>query len=240
MRKKFGICLVALLSYLLFFASGLIAGTKLLFPWMPLVIGGGFFIVAIGFLIGAAKKKGKWGLVIASVIAGGIGCGLSASAYYIHINVFSLVSLSVLLDRLLMSAGLSVGFYLLYSLSLNLRFLEKHIKIYTYPVMISGLITLGILWGVKDSIFYSLLFFFFLLVVLFIFPLIIVAKDGKELVLHIAFAALGAFLLVTVIVLIVISEGDGFDLDFGGGSGSHLPVENPHKSKINDIDILNM
>ncbi|MFH0993524.1 MAG: hypothetical protein V1761_04145 [bacterium] len=235
MPKKFGICLLALLVLFSFFALGLLLGSTFSLKWMPLIIGGGSFVVAILFLIASGKGRKNRYLVFVSVLFSGIGCGLSASAYYIHIDLSSLATMAVFIEKILYAAGASLGFYILYALSLNIRFLEKHIKLYTYPLMIAGLIALGILWGVVDPLIFSLLFFCFLMTVLFMFPLIIVAKDVEELTYHIAFAALGAVFLITVIVLIIISEGEGFDLDFGGGSGNQLPVENPHKSKINEI-----
>jgi len=45
-------------------------------------------------------------------------------------------------------------------------------------------------------------------------------------------------LLITIIVLIILTEADGFDVGIDSASGDQIPVENPKRSQINDSELL--
>ena len=237
MRKKFWICLGSLLGFLSLFSWGMMWGLTMDWKWLPLIIGAMTFLLSAFFLVLFHYLKKRLGLAFLSVAISGFGSGLSASAYYLHIKVFEAVALSYFWNWFLILCGGAVLFFLLYSLSLNLRWIEAHLKWFTFPLLIGGLVALLILWGTAERVVFSLAFFLFLITTFFVFPLIIVAVNLRKLARNLAVASLGAFLLIAIIVLLILSQGDGFsgDLDLSGGSFS---VENPSKSRVNSQDTI--
>ena len=123
-------------------------------------------------------------------------------------------------------------FYCLYGLSLNIPILERHIKLYTYSVLIVFLLLTIALWANQDKFLFSLVFYFYINTALFVFPLIMRVETIKDLIFRLTVASFGALLLITLVTLIIISEGDGFDLDLSGRGV--IDVESPKKSKINE------
>lgn len=240
MRRKFRICFFALLGFMTLFILGLIAGTSMDWKWLPLILGGVSFLFSVFLLIASEKGRNGPAWTWLSVMVSGFGSGMSAAAYYVHIQVFELMEFTEFFRIALILAGAGLGFFILYTLTLNLPFLERHLKWYTFPLLIGGLIALGVFWGwrIGDKVWFSLAFFLFLMTAFFVIPLIIVASDAKELNLHLALVSLGAVLLITIIVLLILSNGEGFDLSIGPDSGSRLRVENPRKSRLNDSEPL--
>lgn len=205
MRKKFRICFLSLLGFLSLFFGGMMAGMTMESKWLPLILGGLAFLPAVFLLVLFHYEKKYLGLAFASLAISGFGSGLSASAYYLHIRVFEAVAPSSFWELFFILVGLAVLFFLLYSLSLNFRWIETHLKWYTYLLLIGGLVALGILWGIGDRVVFSLAFFLFLITGFFVFPLIIVASNVRKLAGNLAVVSLGAILLITVIVLIILS-----------------------------------
>jgi len=232
MRKKFWICFGSLLGFLSLFSWGMVWGLTMDWKWLPLILGGLTFLFSGFFLVLFHYLKNRLGLAFLSIAVSGFGSGLSASAYYIHIKVFETVSPSYFWNWFLILCGCAVLFYLLYSLSLNLRWIETHLKWFTFPLLIGGLVALLILWGTAERVVFSLAFFLFLISTFFVLPLIVVAVNLRKLARNLAVASLGAFFLITIIVLLILSQGDGFEgsFDLSGGSFS---VENPSKSRVN-------
>ena len=88
------------------------------------------------------------------------------------------------------------------------------------------------LWANQDKFLFSLVFYFYINAALFVFPLIMRVETIKDLIFRLTVASFGALLLITLVTLIIISEGDGFDLDLSGRGV--IDVESPKKSKINE------
>lgn len=178
--------------------------------WIGLIIG--FIVMLIGAGIYQIGKKIKIFYQI-SFILNMIGVGLSITAYY----VFKEYSLSFIdfIVAILISLVVIIGF----NLFTNISFINKHKKLITAIVIfISFFLSLALWISVKD---FSGLTFYFLNIIYFFMVASINDRDIEEVNKNMALISFGAFILVSIIVFIIISEGealsglDGADLGIG-------------------------
>lgn len=232
MKKKFLLCFSYLTFFNLLTSLFILLGSAYITRIILAILLAVFaFLLAIPLAFTLREKKP---LMISSALIGlcAIGTGFAISAYFIHINFKEAIDLAILGKNILIANIGILLFYCLYSLSLNIDILEDHIKLYTYSLLLVLLIVAVLLWVNQDKYLFSLVFYFYLNAALYIFPLIVRAENVEDLYLHLVVASFGAFLLITVVTIIIISEGDGFDLDLISSSG--VDVESPRKSKVNE------
>ncbi len=232
MKKKFGICF----GYLVFFniftgLSTWLFSALLTDKRLAITIAAAVFVLGI-FLGFTLQRKRPLPVNSAIIALSGIGTGLAVSAYFIHVNFKDFIDLATLGQNILLADIAVLTFYCLYGLSLNIPILERHIKLYTYSVLIVFLLLTIALWANQDKFLFSLVFYFYSNTALFVFPLIMRVETIKDLIFRLTVASFGALLLITLVTLIIISEGDGFDLDLSGRGV--IDVESPKKSKINE------
>ena len=177
--------------------------------WIGLIIGVGFMILGI-IIYRFGKTHGLFYLL--SFISNMIGVGLSITAYY----VFKEYSLALydFIFAIIVSMLMLSGF-------LGLTFMErvkKHIKWMTGVIILMSFVLSLILWLSVDE-FSGLSFYFLNIIYFFMVGMISVTDSLKDLSKEMAWVSFGAFILVSIIVLIIISEGEalsGMDgVDFG-------------------------
>lgn len=179
--------------------------------WYGLLVGIPLMLLAIPFhVLGNEKKIGY----LISFLLNSVGNGFSASAYYLQRNV------SVNLTSALMAAIPACGVLLLAFLLLQI-FWKKKVAIITAVVIESMLLAAAVVfWIIWDAGFFSFGFFCLLIALFYLCVLAFLLKKNDSVVLqNISFGSFGAFLALTIVVLIILSEGeilDGIDLDLRG------------------------
>ena len=172
--------------------------------WLGIIIGVIFMI--IGIIVYQFGKKYLFTFFL-SFILNMIGVGLSITSYYVF-KEYSL-TLYEFSYAFIISLSLLIGF----SLLTLINALNKHIKWFLAIIIVVSFITSLILWLSSDQ--FTGLSFYFLNVIYFFMVGIIQSSDSiKKLSKEMAFVSFGAFILISLIVLIIISEGDalsGFD-----------------------------
>lgn len=168
-------------------------------------------ILAIPFHIWG-KKNGIGYLV--SFLLNSIGNGFSVSAYYLVKEV------NISLYEMLMSSVFAAGILLLVYLMLQIFSKTKKVTVTTATIINVVLMAAAIiLWILRDAGFYSFGFFSLLISMFYLCVFGININHKKRPVLRdISFGSFGTFVIITVVVLAILSEGeilDGLDFDLG-------------------------
>lgn len=179
--------------------------------WLGLIIGICFMILGIT-LYQFGKKKGIFYLL--SFIFNMVGVGLSITSYYIF-KAYSLklfdFTFAITIAMLMLSGFLRLT---------TIESVKKYIKWITGLIILISFIVSLILWLSINE--YSGLSFYFLnIIYFFMVGMISVTESLKDLSREMAWISFGAFIFISIIVLIIISEGealsgmDGIDLVSG-------------------------
>lgn len=203
-----------IISFSIFFGFEYLVGHN---QWIGLVLGIAMMIV--GILIYQLGKKRTLFYWIAFIF-NMIGIGLSITSYYV-LKAYELGFVDFI-TAILVSVSLLAIFGLLTMISA----IRKHQKIYISIIIVISFITSLILWLSVDSL--SGLSFYYLNVIYFFMVGMISATDSfKDLSKEMAWVSFGAFILVSIIVLIILTEGEalsGFDMP-SVGSGKPKRVK---------------
>ena len=178
--------------------------------WFGLMIGVGFMM--LGFISIYLGSK-FWPFLILAYILNMIGVGLSITAYY--------VLKSFPLDRVdyMVAIGVSLAMLIGFALFSSIPFIRRHNKLWLVIVIVLSFVMSLILWLTVDS--FTGLSFYYLNVTYFFFISVIESVDShKKIFKELAINSAGAFILISLIVLIILSEGEvagGLDvMEFGG------------------------
>lgn len=175
--------------------------------WIGLLIGMAFMLLAIPMHILAKERPF---LYVFSILSNSIGSGFSVSAYYltkgISLNIFTMIYVSILAVVIL-----GIVFLLL------CRFTKKITFITAAIINILLLIITLIYWIKTGELFFSFGFFSLLMVSLFIYVFFVtIDKIDQNVLRAISFGSFGAYIVLTIIVIAILTEGDILDLGFGG------------------------
>ncbi|MDO9629403.1 MAG: hypothetical protein Q7I99_05820 [Acholeplasmataceae bacterium] len=178
--------------------------------WLGLIIG-----VLFMMLGGIIYQYGeKFNLVyIFSFILNMIGVGLSITAYYI-LKAYALNFHDFYIAIVVSMAVLS-GFGLLTFIPI----VNRHLKISIAITIIIAFISSLVLWLSVDE-FTGLSFYFLNVIYFFMVAMIGATNSLKDLNKEMAQVSFGSFILVSIIVLIILSEGEALNGLDGIGSGS--------------------
>lgn len=205
--KAFVVFLFSLISLGLFILSTLFA-TAVCQKWHGLAIGIGLMLLAIPFhCIG---KKFKWGYLL-SFLANAIANGFSVSAYFITQNIP--LDLYSLLLAIIPAAGILLLVYFM------LQTFHKTKKVtVTVACILNALLTIAFLvfWIMEGNIIFSFGFFSSLISFFYLCVFgITINHDERSVLRDISFGSFGSFIILTVVVIFILSEGEileGFDL----------------------------
>lgn len=209
--RAFVVFLFSVISLGVLVLSTLLA-TAVFQKWYGLVVGVVLMLCAIPFhWIG---KTDKWGYLL-SFLLNTVANGFSVSAYYL--------SKSIPLDpySLLLAAVPAAGVLLLVYLMLQIFGKTKKITV-TVACVLNALLTiaLAVLWVLYGSVLFSFGFFCSLLSFFYLCVFgITVNHDERSVLRDVSFGSFGTFIILTVVVIFVLSEGDildGLDFDIGG------------------------
>ncbi len=206
--KSFVVLIFSLVSFGLFIISSLLA-TQICKKWYGLAIGIIMMLIAIPFhCIG---KKAQWGYLISFVI-NSFACGFVASAYYLEAEI------TLKLYQMFMGAVPAAAILFLVYLMLQSFNKTKKVTV-TVAAIINAILTItaAFLWIKHGDIAYSFGFFSSLIGFFYLCVFVItINHDERSVFRDISFESFGSFIIITVVVIFIISEGDvldGFDLD---------------------------
>lgn len=186
--------------------------------WLGLIIGICFMISGI-VLYQFGKKNGIFYLL--SFILNMMGVGLSITSYYLF-KAYSLklfdFTFAITLAMLMLSGFLRLT---------TIESVKKYIKWITGLIILISFIASLILWLSIDE-FSGLSFYFLNIIYFFMVGMISVTESLKDLSREMAWISFGAFIFVSIIVLIIISEGEALS-----GMGGIDPVSGRRKKKKN-------
>ncbi len=210
--KAFVVFVFALSFIGIFILSSLLA-TEICQKWYGLAVGIALMIAAIPFHV--KGKKRLW-CYLASVVINAVASGFVVSAHYLTrertLDVYSLA-----LGAIPAAAVLFLVYLMLQSFNKT-----KKVTVTVAAILNAVLTILATVFWIKDggiifsfSFFCSLISFFFLCV----FG-ITINHDERSVFRDISFGSFGSFIIISVVVIFIISEGEVIEsLDFGGDDG---------------------
>jgi hypothetical protein len=166
--------------------------------WIGLIIG--IFMMMIGILIYQLGKKNQIFYQL-TFFLNMVAIGFSITAYYV------LKAYSLTLKDFLVAILVSTGILILFSLSSRINLLKNHHKLFlAIFILVSFIVSLA-LW-LSSDLFTGLSFYFLNITYFFMIGIVSTPDSFKELSKEMAWVSFGAFILISIIVLIVLSEGE--------------------------------
>ncbi len=217
--------IIVFLSYLvamgIFVASSLFA-TPACEKWYGLVIG--FLLMLVAIPVHCFGNKMKIGYAL-SFLINSVANGFSLSAYYSSKNI------ALNAEDMLKACVLPVALFFIVFLLVQL-FPEIKNYICAVGVVIGCimLVVFMVLWIRSTTVFYSFGFFSALLSLFSHCVMAVTANNKRDALRDISFGSFGAFIIISLVVLFIITEGEileGFDIS--GGESNKKPKHKKHK-----------
>ena len=201
------------LSFMGIFVLSSLVATQILQNWYGLAIGIAMMVI-IAIPFHCRGKKTLWGY-LASFSINSIASGFVVSAYYLKneivLNIYSL----------LIGAIPSAAIIFLVYLMLQIFNKTKKITI-TVAAIINAILTISatVFWIIHGDVIFSFAFFCSLVSLFYLCVFgITINHDERSLFRDISFGSFGSFIIISVVVAFILSEGEILDgLDFGDGS----------------------
>lgn len=216
--KPFMVFLFTIIAYVVFALSTVFA-MSVCTEWYGLIVGAVLMVLAVPSHIFAKKNKP---LYVLSYILNTVGSGFAASAYYLE-KEHSVIPESLFLPMLI-PAAVSFVTYLLVRLFLKAR---KFVLTIATLGTIAMLIAFAVLWIRKGYEFYSFAFFNTVFTLFYVVTdAVTVSECDRNVIRDISFGSFGIFLVVAMVVLFIITEGEILDglfdgvFDFGTSDGT--------------------
>ncbi len=208
--KPVVVFIFSLSSLVLFIISSLLA-TRICPKWSGIPIGIGMMIIAIPFHWGSKNKL--WGYLV-SFIINSLGSGFIVSAYYIESKTTPDIY------SLFIGAIPTAAIIFLVYLMLHIFSIGKGVTI-TVAVIINIVLTIisTVLWIKYGNVIFSFGFYCSLIGLFYLCVFgITINHDERAVFRDISFGSFGSLMIIAVVVIFILSEGDVLDgLDFGGG-----------------------
>ncbi len=212
-KAKAFVVFVFSLSFMGIFVLSSLFATQICQKWYGLAIGIVMMIIAIPFH--CKGKKVPWGY-LASFLINSVASGFVVSAYYLKNEI--------VLDiyNLLISAIPAAAIFFLVYLMLQSFNKTKKVTI-TVATIINIVLTITaiVFWTMHGNVVFSFGFFCSLISFFYLCVFgITINHDERSVLRDISFGSFGSFIIISVVVIFILSEGEILDgLDFGGGDG---------------------
>lgn len=231
MTKK---CLISFITYILFSAICLTSMHLMLLvdvnKYVGVGVGAGILIVAFALYIIFHKKRNFRSWVPLFPCASAIGCGLAISSLYVYLGTSPTILYSFCIW------GAYVILFLSYCLLVNIPFFKRFpricLTIYGLLILVGGIV--GII--LSSKIVFSLALMLFILFIFHLATILVHSRNYSEHFNVLALVSFGELFIVVIVVLIILSEGDGLDsIDFqsGGGAAYRDSKGNPYDFTYN-------
>ena len=189
--------------------------------WYGLVTGLALMLIAIPFH--SSGKTAKIGYII-SFLLNSIGVGLSISTFYTKFQ------LTTNITSMIIAALIGFIVVLIFGLITFPQSVKKYVKVIVALIILVLYITSIVLWIQNDDIIYSLIFFYLHISYFYMVGIIINSQNINDLTREMSIISFGAFIFISIIVLIIISEGEALGgLDGLGGTFSNSNRKNALK-----------
>lgn len=216
--KPFIVFLFTIIAYIMFALSTVFA-MSVCTEWYGLIVGAVLMLLAVPSHIFAKKHKF---LYILSFILNTVGSGFAASAYYLE-KQHTVIPESLFLPMLI-PAAVSFVTYLLVRLFPKAR---KFVLTIATLGTIAMLIAFAVLWIRKGYEFYSFAFFNTVFTLFYVVTdAVTIGEYDRNVIRDISFGSFGIFLVVAMVVLFIITEGELLEgvfegiFDFGTPDGT--------------------
>ncbi len=222
--RAFVVFVFSLSSMGIFVLSSLLA-TQICQKWYGFAIGIAMMIIAITFHY--KGKKVLWGY-LASFLINSIASGFIISAYYLKyeivLNIYSLL------------IGAIPAAAIVFLVYLMLQSFNKTKKItITIAAIINAILTISaiIFWIKYGNVIFSFAFFCSLVSFFYLCVFgITINHNERSLFRDISFGSFGSFIIISVVVAFILSEGELLDgLDFGGGASNKKGKKKTNKKR---------
>jgi hypothetical protein len=166
--------------------------------WIGLIIGVALMI--IGILIYQLGNKNQFFYQLTFII-NMIAIGLSITTYYVF-KAYSLTPKDFLVAILV-----SIGVLVLFSLLSRIKWVKEHHKIFL-AIFIASSFAISLTLWISSDLFTGLSFYFLNVIYFFMIGIVSSPESFKEISKEMAWISFGAFILISIIVLIILSEGE--------------------------------
>ena len=209
MTKK---CLMSFIAYLLLSAVCLVGMHLMLLAsvnkYVGVGVGGGILIIAFVLYIVFHTKVRIGKRISLLILASAIGDGLAISSLYVYMGTAPKIIESLCIFGAY--AALFLAYCLLANLSLFRRFPRVCLTVFGILVLAGSVV--GIIFSSKTI--FSLAIMMFIPFISYLVTILAGSKDYGDHINNLVLASFMGLLVVVIVVLIVISEGDALD---GGG-----------------------
>lgn len=190
--------------------------------WYGLIVGATLMVAAIPLHI-LGKKHSL--LYVFSFLANFIGCGFSVSAYYLT------KGLSINILELIIASIPSAAILMLIYLMLQTYSKTKKVTLSIATVINFALLIVAVVYWIKTGKTFFSFGFFCLLVTLFSICVfgVTINHDERSVLKDISYGSFGSFIILTVVVIVILSEGDVLDAADPGIGGSDEKKKRPDK-----------
>lgn len=208
--RSLTVFLFSILSGAIMIASTLLAN-DISQKWYGLIAGVIMMTAAIPFHILGKKNNIAY---LFAILLNSIGAGFSASAYYIQRGI------TVDLQDMILSAGSAFSLLLLVYIVIQISPKSKKITLCAAVILtFARLIAVLVRWIRDDPAYYSFCFFCLLISLFYLCVFgVTVNHDERSLLRDISFGNFGLYVMITVVVIFILTEGE--ILDGIGGIGS--------------------
>ena len=213
--KAFVVFLFSLISIGIFIVSAL-GAAAVLKEWYSLIPGIILMILAIPFHWMGKKRKHCY---LISFLINSVANSCSVAAYYVSQNIH------LELHSLLLGVVPALAVLFLVYLMLQTFHKTKRVTV-TVACIVNGLLTIAltVLWIINGSTIFSFGFFASLISFFYLCVFgITINHDERSVLRDISFGSFGSFIIITVVVIFLLTEGDildGFDVDLSDFGGS--------------------
>lgn len=187
-----------LLAYLLVI-FGVSIGLIVFERWLGIFVGIGVMLLAIPFHLSGKQNPI---LYLFSFVLNSIGVGFSISTYYQHFNQ------TPSLEQMIFVVFVGLIALSIVSIITSPKVTKKYGKLIVSFFIICFLISTIILWVNNSGIVYSLLFFFLNISYFYMVANVIKTDDIVSFWRIISIVSFGAFIVISLVILIIISEGE--------------------------------
>lgn len=215
--KRLLMIFFSLVSYILI-SIGIHFGYHLPETYLGFLFGIILFVIAIPLHIFGNKNTLFYAF---SILLTSFGVGLILTSYY------STVENQLKLVDYVVAITISITTLTIFSFITSFTVIKKYSKIiliFTIPILF--IITL-IVW-LNSDIFTGLTFYFFNIIYFHMICVVTASEDIKDLLREMSFSMFGSFILISIIVIIILSEGEALE---GIGNSIDIPISRKKKRK---------
>lgn len=222
-RARWKILSLSFALFIVLFALSLYSATLFVYKWIGIIFGCAVILTAI---IPHRLGKKNSAMYLLSISMNAIGTGLAVSAYYI------VKEKPVSVTILLIMPVIAVLAYALVNLLASV-FTHKKLVLSVFGVIFLALLVLFVVLWIKDGSFIaSFGFFNTLFLIMFLAVSSLTLGNPERVALRdLSFGAFGTFVIATLLVIAILSEGDvvdGIDIaDVTGKNKKDAKAKNP-------------